>query len=109
MVNTICKKRSLSSVKAVAVIAALALLPEVAVAAAAVTGDTGGLFCWVAKYFKSIVGAAALVAIFLWAIEHIFGVSKLHDIVIKVGVAAGIVIGASTLITQSGLTVGCII
>ena len=31
-------------------------------------------FCYIAQYFKYIVGTAAVVAIFFWAIEHIFGV-----------------------------------
>lgn len=67
--------------------------------------ETGAVdfFCYIAKYFKQIVGAAALVALLMWAIEHIFGVAKLHDVVIKVGIAAAIVIGSSAIITKSGL------
>ncbi|WP_194725912.1 hypothetical protein [Noviherbaspirillum malthae] len=105
MVNTYWKKHSQKAYTSAAAAVFLAALPEVAFALGGAGG--GGIFCWVAQYFKSIVGAAALVAIFLWAIEHIFGVSKLHDIVIKVGVACGIVIAAASLITSSGLTVGC--
>lgn len=105
MVNTFWKKHSHKAFTSTAVAIFIAALPEVAFALGGSGG--GGIFCWVAQYFKSIVGAAALVAIFLWAIEHIFGVSKLHDIVIKVGVACGIVIAAASLITSSGLTVGC--
>lgn len=105
MVNTFWKKPNAKVFTNTATVLFLAILPEVAFALGGAGG--GGIFCWVAQYFKSIVGAAALVAIFLWAIEHIFGVSKLHDIVIKVGVACGIVIAAASLITSSGLTVGC--
>jgi hypothetical protein len=43
----------------------------------------------------------------MWAIEHIFGAAKLHDVVIKVGVACGIVIAGATMIAKSGLTVNC--
>lgn len=70
-------------------------------------GDGSGFFCYISQYFKQIVGAAALTAIMMWAIEHIFGASKLHDVVIKVGVAAGIVIVGATFITNSGLTLSC--
>lgn len=61
-------------------------------------------FCYIATYFKQIVGAAAFVALLMWAIEHIFGVAKLHDVVIKVGIAAAIVIGSASLIAASGLS-----
>lgn len=66
-------------------------------------------FCYIAQYFKYIVGTAALVAILFWAIEHIFGVSRIHDIVIRVGVACAFVIAGATIITNSGLTVNCVI
>lgn len=80
----------------------LATMPSIAMA------DSGsGIFCWIANYLKQIVGAAALVAIGLWAIEHIFGASKLHDMVIRVGIACGIVVIGATLIANSGLTVNC--
>lgn len=88
-------------------LAALVLVPEVAFAQ---TGAGGAnFFCYIASYFKGIVGAAALVAILAWAIEHILGVAKLHDIVIKVGVGAAIVIGSATIIANSGLSSGCVI
>lgn len=90
-----------SVVLALAITLALCALPEVAFAQEV---DGTGLFCWVAKYFKQIVGAAALVAIFMWAVEHIFGVSKLHEIVMKVGVACGMVIAGAAMITKSSLT-----
>jgi hypothetical protein len=82
-------------------------LPEVALAQSA--GAGANFFCYIAQYFKQIVGSAALVAIFMWALEHIFGMSKLHDIVIKVGIACAIVIGGAALITNSGLTVSCVV
>ena len=88
------------------VLMVLMMFPDVASAQATGASD-GGIFCWVARYFKQIVGAAALVAIFMWAIEHIFGASQLHDIVIRVGVGCGIVIAGATMITSSGLVVGC--
>lgn len=103
-------KKRLKDVAFAAAVTALVLMPEVALA-----GMTGGsnaatqFFCYIAQYFKTIVGSAALVAITMWAIEHIFGVSKLHDIVIKVGIAAAIVIGGATLIANSGLTSNCTI
>lgn len=97
-------KALLQTLLAVAVI----LMPEVALAQ--VAGNAGtNFFCYIAQYFKAIVGTAALVAITLWAIEHIFGAAKLHDVVVKVGISAAIVIGGSTLITNSGLTSTCVI
>lgn len=81
---------------------ALIMAPELAFA-----GNGAQLFCYIANYFKEIVGGAALVVIMLWAIEHLFGVSKLHDVVIKVGVAAAIVTGAAAFITNSGLSASC--
>lgn len=87
---------------------AIVLMPEVALAQ--VSGNAGtNFFCYIAQYFKAICGTAALVAITMWAIEHIFGAAKLHDVVVKVGIAAAIVIGGSTLITNSGLTSNCVI
>lgn len=85
----------------------LALTPEIALAAG--VADGSGIFCWVAQYFKQIIGSAALVAVFMWSIEHIFGASKLHDIVIKVGVACGIVIAGAAMITKSGLAITCLL
>lgn len=85
-------------VKSVAV-GAVMMSPQLAFAAGATD-----FFCYISEYFKSIVGGAALVALLMWAIEHIFGVAKLHDVVIKVGIAAAIVIGATTIIAKSGLT-----
>ena len=70
---------------------------------------SGQFFCYIAQYVKYIVGTAALVAILFWAIEHIFGVSRIHDIVIRVGVACAFVISAATIIANSGLTVNCVI
>lgn len=75
------------------------MAPQLAFAAGA-----SDFFCYISEYFKSIVGGAALVALLMWAIEHIFGVAKLHDVVIKVGIAAAIVIGSTTIIAKSGLT-----
>ena len=60
--------------------------------------------CSVATNFKTIVGVCALVAIVFWAIEHVFGVSKIHDMVIKIGIACAVIAGAATLINASGLT-----
>lgn len=87
-----------AAVKTVAVGIVL-MTPQLAMAA-----DGTDFFCYIATYFKGIVGGAALVALLMWAIEHIFGVAKLHDVVIKVGIAAAIVIGATTIIAKSGLT-----
>lgn len=89
-----------------ALVVLAATMPELAFAQA--TGGNGtNMFCFLAKYFHDIVGAAVLVVIMMWGIEHIFGVAKLHDVVIKVGVVAGMVVLAVTIITQSGLTVTC--
>lgn len=90
--------KSKSIIRGVA-IGAVLMTPQLAFAA----DDGTGFFCVVAKYFKGIVGGAALVALLMWAIEHILGVAKLHDVVIKVGIAALIVISASTVITKAGL------
>lgn len=79
---------------------ALMMTPSLAFAA---DGNGNQFFCYVANYFKGIVGGCALVVIMLWAIEHFFGVSKLHDIVIKVGIGAAIVAGSSIIIANSGL------
>lgn len=97
--------RSGNKFAALAVVMMVMTMPGMAFAQAA--GDGTSMFCYIAQYFKGIVGAAALTVIMMWAIEHIFGVAKLHDVVIKVGVAAGLVILAVTVITNSGLTVSC--
>ena len=91
-------EKTKAMVKSVAV-GALMMSPQLAFAAGATD-----FFCYISEYFKRIVGGAALVALLMWAIEHIFGVAKLHDVVIKVGIAAAIVIGATTIIAKSGLT-----
>jgi hypothetical protein len=83
------------------IMASLMMLP--ALAFAQDSGSGNQFFCYVAMYFKSIVGGACLVVIMLWAIEHVFGVAKLHDVVIKVGVAAAIVVGGAAMIKGSGL------
>lgn len=82
---------------------AFLMSPQLAFAA-----DGTELLCWVAQYFKQIAGTAVLVVICVWAIEHFFGVSKLHDITIKVGIGAGFIIMAATFVTKSGLTSSCV-
>lgn len=84
---------------------ALLALPEVAFA----QSGNGGILCNIAQYMKGIVGTCALLVIVLWAIEHFFGVSKLHDVLIKVGVGAAIVSGATVFIANSGLSSSCLI
>lgn len=84
--------------KTVLVGSAMLMVPQLAMA-----GDGSEFFCFIGNYFKNIVGGAALVAIFMWAIEHIFGVSKLHDVVLKVGIAAAIVIGGASIVKGAGL------
>lgn len=104
MVFTISNKQP-NLEKSVAIILAvvcLASMPSFAMAA-----DGSSIFCFFADYLKQIVGAAAVVAISMWAIEHIFGVAKLHDMVIRVGLGCGVVIVATVLIAKSGLTVNC--
>lgn len=88
---------------------ALVILAAPEIALAQYGGAGGGFFCYIAQYFKQIVGTAALVAIGMWALEHIFGVSKLHDIVIKVGIAAAMVIAGASIVTNSGLTTSCVL
>lgn len=87
---------------ALAFVILAALVPEVAFAQTA-GGDGTSMFCMMAKYFKTLVGAAALLVIFLWSLEHFFGVAKLHDVVIKVGIGAAVVTLAPMIITQAGL------
>lgn len=77
---------------------ALLTLPEFAFAQSG-----GGIFCFIAQYFKSIVAAAALVVIVLWAIEHIMGVAKLHGVVITVGTASAFVLSAVKIVESAGL------
>lgn len=97
-------EKTKSAVKAIAV-GTVMMSPQLAFAASATD-----FFCYISEYFKSIVGGAALVALLMWAIEHIFGVAKLHDVVIKVGIAAAIVIGATAIIAKSGLAPpGCVV
>ena len=95
-----------------AVLMAVLAVPELAFAQQSSTVDPGSginFFCYIAKYFKAIVGTAALVTIGMWAIEHIFGAAKLHDVVVKVGITSAIVIGATSIITGSSLTTSCVI
>jgi len=86
---------------------ALTLMPELAFAQSGAGG--GGIFCFIAQYFKQIAGGAALVVICLWAIEHFFGVSKIHDMVIKVGIGAAVIVGASAFVANSGLSSNCVL
>ena len=91
------KKQELITLLAVSL-----MMPGIALA----QGDAGGgigLICWVAQYLKQIVGAAALVAVCMWALEHIGGMSKLHDLVIKVGISCGVVAVGAVFIAKSGL------
>lgn len=93
-----------------ALVMVLVAVPELALAQSTVPAGAGSnFFCYIAQYFKAICGTAALVAITMWAIEHIFGAAKLHDVVIKVGISAAIVICGSTLIANSGLSSTCAI
>ena len=82
---------------------AFLMSPQLAFAA-----DGTELLCFVAQYFKTIAGTAVLIVIGMWAIEHFFGVSKLHDITIKVGIGAAFVVSAATLVAKSGLTSSCL-
>ncbi|PHV23310.1 hypothetical protein CSQ92_10045 [Janthinobacterium sp. BJB446] len=102
--NTPSQKSCLQTLAAILCVA----IPEIALAQAQ-AGAGANFFCYIAQYFKAIVGTACLVTIVLWALEHIFGVAKLHDVVIKVGVTAAVVIAGSALITNSGLTTSCVV
>jgi hypothetical protein len=82
---------------------AFLMSPQLAFAA-----DGTDMLCFIAQYFKQIAGSAALVVISIWAIEHFFGVAKLHDVVIKVGIGAAMIITASTAIAKSGLSSNCL-
>jgi hypothetical protein len=82
---------------------AFLMSPQLAFAA-----DGTELLCWVAQYFKQIAGTAVLVVICVWALEHIFGVAKLHDITIKVGIGAGFIVMAATFVAKSGLSSSCV-
>lgn len=96
-------EQSQSSYKYVALAFVLfaALVPEVAFAQTATDGTS--MFCMMAKYFKTLVGAAALLVIFLWSLEHFFGVAKLHSVVITVGVGCAVVTMGPMIITSAGL------
>lgn len=83
-----------------AVTGALLMTPNLAFAA---TASGNQFFCFIANYVKGIVGGCALVVILLWAVEHFFGVAKLHDVVIKVGIGSAIVVGATLIVANSGL------
>lgn len=88
------------SVCRASVATAVLMTPSLAFAA---DGSGNAFFCFISNYLKGIVGGCALVVIMLWAIEHFFGQSKLHDVIIKVGVGAAIVAGSSIIIANSGL------
>jgi len=79
---------------------ALLMTPNLAFAA---TGSGNQFFCFIANYIKGIVGGAALVVILLWALENFFGMAKIHDLVIKVGITAAIVVAAALIVANSGL------
>lgn len=92
----------------VAVMSVLLLSPELALAqSSGGSGSGNNFFCVVAQYMKQIIGGAALVAICFWAVEHFFKVSKIHDIVIGVGVGCAVVMGATALIAGTGLSANC--
>jgi hypothetical protein len=86
-----------------AAIGAVMMSPQLAFA-----GDGTELLCFIAQYFKTIAGTAALVVIGMWTLEHFFGVAKLHDVVIKVGIGAAFIISAAVLVAKSGLSSGCV-
>lgn len=78
----------------------LTMMPEIALAQ---SSGGGGIFCFIAQYFKQITAAAAVTVIVLWAIEHIMGVAKLHNVVITVGTASAFVLSAVKIVESSGL------
>lgn len=100
MVATFSKRFRKPEVLTVFVISLM--LPGLALAQSDAAGGVG-IICWVAQYLKQIVGAAALVAVFMWALEHIGGMSKIHDMVVRVGIGCGVVSVAAVLIAKSGL------
>jgi hypothetical protein len=75
--------------------------------AAGDTNGAGSIFCYIAQNLKGIIGTCMLVAVSLWAIEHIFKVSKIHDIVIGVGVVAIVVSGFTLYISKSEFSSSC--
>lgn len=86
-----------------AVVGAILMSPQLAFAA-----DGTELLCFIAQYFKTIAGTAALVVIGMWTLEHFFGMAKMHDVVIKVGIGAAFIVSASLLVAKSGLSSGCV-
>ena len=81
------------------------LIPDLALAQSG--SSNSGFFCVISKYLKEILGSAAVLAIVLWAIDHIFNDEKVHAVAVRVGVATAVVSVAAVVIAQSGFTVSC--
>lgn len=85
----------------------LVTLPEIAFAQTYTAGSE--FFCYIAQYFRGIVGIAGVIAIIMWGFENFFGSAKFHTLIMSVGITCVVVIGAATFIVKSGLTVNCVL
>lgn len=71
------------------------------------TADASGL-CNLVSFIKSIIGTVAVLAILLYVINSFFGKSALiGEIIEKVLIGCVVAVGATFLITKTGLTVSC--
>lgn len=71
------------------------------------SADAAGL-CNLVSFIKSIIGTVAVLAILLYVINSFFGKSALiGEIIEKVLIGCVVAVGATFLITKTGLTVSC--
>lgn len=65
--------------------------------------------CFFHEQMKMIIGVAIAVAAGFWALEHLFGIAKLHDWVMKVAMVCMVVVGVTIMIAKTGLSSGCLV
>lgn len=87
--------------------AAVIALALVAGPVFAQSADTTGL-CKLVSFIKSIIGTVAVLAILLYVINSFFGKSALiGEIIEKVLIGCVVAVGATFLVTKTGLVVSC--
>ncbi|MCP3023783.1 MULTISPECIES: hypothetical protein [Cupriavidus] len=100
MVNTYLKKFRLKPHQIV-VLTVLAVFS----ASAAAQSASGGMqaFCFLINYFKQIVGAIAVLAIFLWVIGYFNKQAHLSELGQYIFLGCVIAVAAYTLVAATGL------
>ncbi len=95
--------------RGVALAAAVLLTSTPAFATGGGDGGSAGLsaICFLAEYFKVIIGAIAVIAVLIWAMGYFFKKNDLYEIGLYIILGCVVAAGASTLIGKTGLTATC--